>query len=82
MKLSEQRNVEALILWDCLFYAELKALFGNNTNEERAAYLKPFLKRYKSKRFVHNSLSKVVKHSDISSCVFEVGYSLIDPNFS
>jgi len=78
MSLHDVRNRHASIIWDILFCAELKALFGQNTNKEREEYIRQELGKHKNKDIVKVALRRVIRSNNISSYAISVGQELVE----
>lgn len=76
MSLRSTREHQSKVIWDVLFCCELWALFGTNTNEERAEYLSHRLRKLKTMPWAYKSLNRVARSNNISSYVVEVGEAL------
>jgi hypothetical protein len=78
MSLKEDKNKEALILWELLFYCEMYAQFHNRSNEDRAYFLKSKIFIYKNKPFVFTKIRKILRSNDIEKYVVAVHNSLFE----
>jgi hypothetical protein len=76
MSLRSTREQQSKIIWEVLFCAELKALFGANTNVERVNFIQGEMNKLKNKPWAYKSLNKVIRSSNVSKYVLEVGKAL------